>query len=509
MNNNKDDCFSCSVSTIAYENPESFFEGLKNLRQSSTETSKLFCKECKKTPTLEMGSLTNIKVNCDCFKEFTLVSLENVIKNYIIDLDDIFNGPYEDYEKYFKCNIHNNLFHFFCNKCNKNLCKECFKSHNCSPEKDIFDFNINHYQIYKNSIFIDNAFKEDIFLDDIEDNLNDKNKHLDNLKKLISTLIYEYNKTPNMEVIQNLKNIHEKLSNNYNLYIKNKDMNVNIEIFSEYDYIEKNNESNKKFFHKIEVPASNFNINILKDQVFINLEILNLKGNNLSDISVFLTVKFENLRNLNLNSNQIGDNMIKHIKTFKFPKLENLDIGINNLQNFEFFESIEHFKELKQLNVSSNIFNREIPENWNIKEIKLDSLEKIDFSNGIFSEKTINFMFSIFKFKNLMFINLMSNNIKELNFIEKLQNCPLETLILTNNEIDETQLKYLQSFHGLKEINLKNNLIKNINEVNNLANQLNNLEKMIVCGNQIDLYTNKENEEDVFKEINEIFEDYF
>ena len=183
--------------------------------------------------------------------------------------------------------------------------------------------------------------------------------------------------------------------------------------------------------------------------------------------------------------------MIKHIKSFKFPKLENLDIGINNLQNLEFFESIEHFKELKQLNVSSNIFNREIPKNWNIKEIKLDSLEKIDFSNGIFSDKTINFMFSIFKFKNLVFINLMSNNIKELHFIEKLQNSPLEILILTNNEIDETQLKYLQNFPKLKEINLKNNLIKNINEVNNLANQLKNIEKIIVCGNQIDLYTNK------------------
>ena len=40
-------------------------------------------------------------------------------------------------------------------------------------------------------------------------------------------------------VIKNIYNIYDKLSKEYNLYIKNKDMNVNIEIFSETDFLEK------------------------------------------------------------------------------------------------------------------------------------------------------------------------------------------------------------------------------------------------------------------------------
>ena len=339
--------------------------------------------------------------------------------------------------------------------------------------------------------------------------VDNKSEYLFNLKRLISTLIYEYNTSPNLEIIRNINNIYNRLSKNYNLYIKNMDMNINIEIFSECDFFEKNTNENKPFFNKIEIPAYNFNINILKNEILINLEILNLKGNNLSDISPLATVKFNNLKTLNLNSNQISDDMIKYIYKFDFPKLENLDLGINNLKNYEFFKSIEHFHELKQLNITSNLFNKKLPENWKINEIKLLSLEKIDFSNGIFSEESVNLIFPILKFKFLKNINLMSNNIRKLDFIRNLKNCPLEILNLNNNEIDEKQLIHFYDFSELKEIHLKNNLIQNIDEVNKLVNKLENLDKIIISGNKIDLYINKEQEEDIIDEINEIFENLF
>ena len=40
-------------------------------------------------------------------------------------------------------------------------------------------------------------------------------------------------------------------------------MNVNIEIFSENDYFEKNKEEYKKFFNKIEIISYSFNIKII------------------------------------------------------------------------------------------------------------------------------------------------------------------------------------------------------------------------------------------------------
>ena len=96
-----------------------------------------------------------------------------------------------------------------------------------------------------------------------------------------------------------------------------------------------------------------------------------------------------------------------------------------------------------------------------------------------------------------------------MDFIRNLKNCPLEILNLNNNEIDEKQLIHFYDFSELKEIHLKNNLIHNIDEVNKLVNKLENLDKIIISGNKIDLYINKEQEEDIIEEINEIFENLF
>ena len=250
----------------------------------------------------------------------------------------------------------------------------------------------------------------------------------------------------------------------------------------------------------------------MENKIFINLETLNLKGNNLSDIISLTKVKFENLKTLNLSSNQIGDNMIKSFYNFNFPKLEYLDVGINNFQSYDFFKSTEHPNELKQLNIYSNLFKKETLNNLNVKEINLQSLKEVDFSNGVFSEETINFMFSIFKFKNLKKIDLTSNDLRTLNFIQSIYNCPLENLILTNNKIDESQLMGLKNFKNIKEINLANNLIKRIDELENLVNELEKIEsfdKIIIYGNKIDLFYNKKIDDDIINEIGDEFDKKF
>ena len=68
---------------------------------------------------------------------------------------------------------------------------------------------------------------------------------------------------------------------------------------------------------------------------------------------------------------------------------------------------------------------------------------------------------------------------------------------------------YLYDFSELKEIHLKNNLIKNIDEVNELVKKIENLERIIITGNNIDLYNNKEQEDDIIDEINDIFDNIF
>jgi Leucine-rich repeat (LRR) protein len=81
----------------------------------------------------------------------------------------------------------------------------------------------------------------------------------------------------------------------------------------------------------------------------------------------------------------------------------------------------------------------------------------------------------------------------------------LEKLNLANNEIKDSDLKFLEDFDYLKEVNLKNNSIKSIDE----ANKLKNIEKINLYGNNINLYPNEEKDDNFIDEIDEIFENNF
>ena len=59
------------------------------------------------------------------------------------------------------------------------------------------------------------------------------------------------------------------------------------------------------------------------------MELLDLSGNNISNINVFENVNFRELKELNLCDNQISD--IKIIVKVKFEKLEKIDLSDNNI----------------------------------------------------------------------------------------------------------------------------------------------------------------------------------
>ena len=62
---------------------------------------------------------------------------------------------------------------------------------------------------------------------------------------------------------------------------------------------------------------------------FEKLEILNLGGNEISDINILEKVKFKELKELDLYSNNISD--IKVLENVKFEKLEKLNLSWNNI----------------------------------------------------------------------------------------------------------------------------------------------------------------------------------
>ena len=138
---------------------------------------------------------------------------------------------------------------------------------------------------------------------------------------------------------------------------------------------------------------------------FIELEILNLKENNISDITALENAKFNKLKILNLDKNEISDisslekvnfpelkelrlfnNKISDINVLgkaKFFKLEVLDLNLNKISDISVFKK-GNFKELRKLYLNGN----NITDIKVFEKVKLNKLEELYlFDNGIDTEE--------------------------------------------------------------------------------------------------------------------------
>ena len=132
---------------------------------------------------------------------------------------------------------------------------------------------------------------------------------------------------------------------------------------------------------------------------FNKLEILNLSGNNISDINILKIAKFKGLKELNLNNNKISD--MKVLENIQFHKLEKLYLGNNEISDINKLEKV-NFKELKELYLNNN----------NISDIKI--LEKLNF-------------------EKLETLSLDNNKIKDFDIINKIN---IKKKIISINSIN-------------------------------------------------------------------------
>ena len=197
--------------------------------------------------------------------------------------------------------------------------------------------------------------------------------------------------------------------------------------------------------------------------------------------------------------------MIDVIANLNFNDLKSLDLSYNYFTQFNLFKSIEHFTNLKIFKIGSNEFTEDIDELMKDKklEYKLQSIEEIDLSLGVFSEKSIKLL-SKFKFEKLRILDLNSNNLTSLSFIDylnfakendksdnkdyntikEMDENPLKTLILTNNEISD--ISKLSKLKNVEEIKIENNSIIINQSVNNIVEKMKSLKQILLFGNQLD-----------------------
>ena len=230
-----------------------------------------------------------------------------------------------------------------------------------------------------------------------------------------------------------------------------------------------------------------------------------MASNNIDNIEPLKTAQFKNLKKLNLSINRIDDNMIDVITELYFNDLESLDLSYNYFTQFNLFKSIEHFTNLKIFKIGSNEFTEDIDDLMKDKnlEYKLQSIEEINLSLGVFSEKSIKLL-SKFKFEKLRILDLNSNNLtslsfidylnfakendksdnKDYNIIKEMDENPLKTLILTNNEISD--ISKLSKLKNIEEIKIDNNSIIINQSVNNIVEKMKLLKQILLFGNQLD-----------------------
>ena len=186
------------------------------------DESKIICEECKNIS--KAKTYDNVFFICNtCNKNICpLCKSSHDKKHNIIEYD----------EKYFKCNIHNELYSSYCHNCNKHICVLCEKKHSnhvtislgqILPDEDKLKEERNNL---KNII---DRFKQNI--NEIINNLNNLLLNIDSYFNIYNDIINEYDvKKRNYYILQNIKDI-----NNYNTGIIN-DLN---NIINDKDIISK------------------------------------------------------------------------------------------------------------------------------------------------------------------------------------------------------------------------------------------------------------------------------
>ena len=226
-----------------------------------------------------------------------------------------------------------------------------------------------------------------------------------------------------------------------------------------------------------------------------SLEVFYAENCNLYDISKITSKK---LKDINLSNNYIDE--ISSLNNNK--DLISINLSNNNIKDIS---SLSASSNLKNLNVGENIVNNNgasVVKNFN-------KLENLNISNGSIT--------SIDTLKNLTMlkgINLDGNKILDLSPLNNKQK--LEVLSLSDCNINNNQLKSINSLNNLKEIDISNNNITSIESLNNSKNivyldvseneikdisslsQFNKLEDLDISNNPIE---NNKNNQDVINNM--------
>ena len=193
-----------------------------------------------------------------------------------------------------------------------------------------------------------------------------------------------------------------------------------------------------------------------KGPAFKGISSLNIFGNDINDYGFYLLSlgKFENLSELYLGANKIGDDGMAYISNFK--KLEMLDMDYNAL-TYKGVNNIcgKYFKNINSLNLDNNVIG--IEGTYLIASYKENNLRKLSLVKNDICTKGAE-LISIMHLMKLESINISDNFINDLGFYfickGKFEN--LKELDVSLNKISDEGLVYLTEANFAETLTLLN-----------------------------------------------------
>jgi len=215
--------------------------------------SKIICQKCEQKRSESFNN--DFNYCCECkISLCPLCKCTHDNNHNLINYNDI----------WYKCNIHNEKYYCYCNKCRRNICMKCENNH---KEHKLIYYGKLIIEDNKIKRFMEEIKKEiELFNNDIKEIINKYNKIIEYMEEyynVIDGVIKNYinNKNINYQILININNI----VNNNNIFndIKriNKNRNKYYDLFIIYNKIYNDKRNNKNDINKRNNDNKNSSIN--------------------------------------------------------------------------------------------------------------------------------------------------------------------------------------------------------------------------------------------------------
>ena len=292
------------------------------------------CKNCGDCIFFKFQSFKRITIECIC----------KLIKNCTVDeFINLFcknNKP-----KQYGCKFHQRQkYEKYCIDCNRNLCKDCL------DEEALYKIVTSAKKRHEDHTLID-LLNIDLKIKEAKELLqNNKNLDFDDkIKNIIQSLIDNYKEYPSYSGYKTIEKFSKKFGNKKE-YDNDNDKDFKMEILIKINSIklleEKINCSNE--FYKIQIKGQKTmdslkNLSIFEKHEFNKLKVLLLNGIGLKNINAFSQCSFPELKLLDLEVNELGDDCIEIFNKLNLPKIKLINLFDNKISSFQIFEVIRKY----------------------------------------------------------------------------------------------------------------------------------------------------------------------